>query len=251
MHRPRDSKDRPQAVIFDLDDTLSDHIGSTRAAVAALQSHKPALGGHHLDDLIHRSSEALEAAHTRMLAGEITPDQARVIRLFDFYDGLGIETTEADAAVDHQVYRRAYEAARGPVAGAHALLERLESASYRMGMITNNLVQGQLDKLDRLNMRRYFEMLTISEEVGVAKPDPHIFTVALERMNLNAADVVMVGDSLTSDIAGALAMGMPCVWIDRHGLGPDAAPPGVLAVVAHDLSDTDAAMQAIVGDPHG
>lgn len=238
---------RIRAVLFDLDDTLSDHISSVRAAVAAQQQHHAELASHELNDLIERSSDALEAAHSRMLAGEITSDQAREIRTRDFFAGLGIEKSDAELDAGHEVYREAYEAARGPVAGAHDLLAAIQAADYRLGLITNNLVSGQLAKLDRLEMRHYFEMLAISEEVGVPKPDPQIFHIALERMRLDVSEVVMVGDSLTSDIAGALGVGMACVWVDRKGVGADAAPAGVQATIAHDLADTDAAMQAIVG----
>ena len=62
-------------------------------------------------------------------------------------------------------------------------------------------------------MAKYFTHLLISEEVGINKPQPGIFQIALERNGVTADEVVMVGDSYWSDIAGAKAAGIDQIWI--------------------------------------
>ena len=65
----------------------------------------------------------------------------------------------------------------------------------------------------------YFQSIVISEEVGIAKPDPRIFAPALEKIGVEAADVLYVGDSVTSDMAAARNAGMDFCWVN-----PDGAP---------------------------
>lgn len=55
-----------------------------------------------------------------------------------------------------------------------------------------------------------------SEDVRSYKPRPEIFLAALDLLGLPAADVLHVGDSLTSDIAGATTLGMPVAWVNRR-----------------------------------
>jgi putative hydrolase of the HAD superfamily len=68
-----------------------------------------------------------------------------------------------------------------------------------------------------------FEFVIDSHEVGISKPDPEIFNVALERMGVRAADAWYVGDSVFHDIKGAQAARMArAVLVDPYGLGPPA-----------------------------
>ena len=237
---------RPQAILFDLDDTLSDHLACARAGLVDQQRRHPeVLGSRDLAELESIHSETLELTHSQMMAGELSMEEARLTRTQRFWSHFGVDLSDAQADAEQQHWREAYAAAHGVVRGTYELLDRLSSDGYRLGVITNNLEQEQHAKLKRLGIYDHFEMLAISEEVGVPKPDPHIFNVALERMQLAVDDVMMVGDSLTSDIAGALGVGMRCVWIDRHGKGADAAPSGVSAVISPDFSDLEASLLAI------
>jgi putative hydrolase of the HAD superfamily len=60
----------------------------------------------------------------------------------------------------------------------------------------------------------HVDVLIVSEEVGLSKPDPGIFQMALDRLNVHAEDAVMVGDSWTADVAGARACGMRAFWFN-------------------------------------
>ena len=64
----------------------------------------------------------------------------------------------------------------------------------------------------------------VSEEAGVAKPDPRIFAIALERLGADPAEAVMIGDSWVNDIAGAAAAGVRSIWFNRSDLAPPADP---------------------------
>jgi FMN phosphatase YigB (HAD superfamily) len=74
----------------------------------------------------------------------------------------------------------------------------------------------------------YFDAVVVSSDLGVAKPDPAIFTHALSQLQLDASCAVMVGDSLERDVDGAIAAGLAAVWINRGGR---LRPPGRAEVI--------------------
>jgi putative hydrolase of the HAD superfamily len=97
---------------------------------------------------------------------------------------------------------------------APAVLDELRADGLVLGMLSNfdHRLYGILDGLD---LRRYFDSVTISSETGYAKPSPEIFEAALARHVLRPAEALHVGDSEHHDVAGARAAGMAVVLIDR------------------------------------
>ena len=67
-------------------------------------------------------------------------------------------------------------------------------------------------------MEYWFDVVVISGEVGFAKPDASIFRLALNKLPVEPENVWHVGDSLTTDVAGAKAAGLTAVWLNRSGL---------------------------------
>ena len=76
----------------------------------------------------------------------------------------------------------------------------------------------QYYKFDHSGLAKYFTHTLISEEVGINKPQPGIFHIALQRNGITADEAVMVGDSYSSDIAGAKAAGIDQIWVKDDGL---------------------------------
>ena len=70
--------------------------------------------------------------------------------------------------------------------------------------------------LKALNLAEYFTSVTISTEVGAAKPDSQIFTVALQKHNCFAENVLHIGDSFKADYCGARSAGLNAVWLNRQ-----------------------------------
>jgi putative hydrolase of the HAD superfamily len=81
-------------------------------------------------------------------------------------------------------------------------------AQYRLGMVTNGTGVLQRAKLAALGVEGLFDPLIISEEVGVRKPDPRAFELAVASWGLLPEAVLFVGDDPVADIAGATAVGM-------------------------------------------
>jgi len=210
-------------VLFDLDDTLFDHLGTARAALAATCAEHPALQQADQAVLSARYGELLEELHLQQLAGRYTVVEARQLRFERLLAPYGL-----DQAVAHQVgssHYDHYQQLRRPLAGAQALLQVLRP-QYRIGIVTNNRLAEQQDKLQHLGLAGYVDALITSEEVGVPKPDSRMFTVALERLGATPATTLMVGDNWVADVLGALAVGIRPIWLNRTGqLAPLAQVP--------------------------
>ncbi|WP_223649722.1 HAD family hydrolase [Hymenobacter psoromatis] len=215
-------------VLFDLDDTLFDHMATARAALAATAAIRPALQQVPLEELYQRYSELLEELHPLVMTGQLSylgARQLRFQRLLAPYEPAVSAVVVTQVAEQH--YRH-YQRLRQPVAGALALLKCLKP-DYQIGIVTNNRTAEQEEKLRHLGMREFVDALITSEGVGVLKPDPAIYEVALRRLGVTAAETVMVGDNWQADVLGALAMGIRPVWLNRLGVARPLAHVAELA----------------------
>jgi putative hydrolase of the HAD superfamily len=95
-------------------------------------------------------------------------------------------------------------------------LDALKERGLKLGVISN-FESWLRVLLDRLDIRKMFDVLAISGELGWEKPDPRIFKWAMEEAGVDAPSSVHVGDSPHFDPAPAVALGMHGVLLDRHG----------------------------------
>ena len=86
---------------------------------------------------------------------------------------------------------------------------------YRLALITNGASDTQRGSLRMLGIEQAFDAVVISGEVGVAKPDPAIFQVALRDLGVGPEQAWHIGDDPLTDIAGAHAAGLTAVWLNR------------------------------------
>lgn len=93
---------------------------------------------------------------------------------------------------------------------------------YKIGVIANQSL-GTADRLQAFGVLDYIDLVVASAEEGVAKPNPRIFQIALERAGCRPEQAIMVGDRLDNDIAPANAMGMKTIWI-KQGFGQYSTP---------------------------
>jgi putative hydrolase of the HAD superfamily len=118
------------------------------------------------------------------------------------------------------------------------------SNSYTLVLITNGASCLQREKLATAGLDEYFDVVVVSAEFGVAKPDPSIFKHALSLLGPDPKHAVMIGDSLTRDIDGAMAAGLRGVWVNRTGQPRPADRPDLVEVTT--LSDLPAALRRVV-----
>ena len=96
--------------------------------------------------------------------------------------------------------------------GAAEAVRRLASR-YPLTIISNGFKEVQYYKFAHSGLQDCFAHTIISEEVGINKPQPEIFRIALRLNNVHAEEALMIGDSYSSDIAGAKAAGIDQVWL--------------------------------------
>jgi len=206
-----------QAVLFDLDDTLFDHQHSTRCALRDMQLSFPQLAAIPLAELEHANRHLLDTFHAQVLRGELTLEAARLARFQHLLHRFDVPTTVASVADVASRYRAVYQAERRAVPGVLALLNALRP-HVQLGIITNNLAQEQYEKLRICGLDTLFDCIIISAEVGMAKPDPAIFQLTLDRLSCAPQHAVMVGDSWTADIVPAATLGLRTIWLNRYGM---------------------------------
>lgn len=92
--------------------------------------------------------------------------------------------------------------------GVEELINSL-SKDYKLAIVTNGLKEVQTNRISKSAIGEYFEDVVISDGIGIAKPDPRIFEYALDSINYkDKSKVLMIGDSLSSDIKGGINAGI-------------------------------------------
>lgn len=196
-----------RAILFDLDDTLYDlrayWTGRLQRALASITSSYPEL-----------EREAMVRA---AIASRVYMDQFP-----DFLRRHNVQDEELISAA-HDLFQRNWFEELVLAEDAIETFDRLRPR-FRLGLITNGPSRTQRTKIERFGLADHMDILIVSEEAGVAKPDPAIFHLALDRLDVRPAEALFVGDSPEYDLKGAAAAGMPFIWINRRN---DALPAGV------------------------
>ena len=231
-----------RAVLFDLDDTLVDHHFASRAALAGVRERFTALQSLELEELVRENQHILDSMHHEVALGKRSVADARIERYRRLFAFVGHPITRAGAAAE--LHRRTYHANRRCVEGALELVMHLRTR-VRIGVVTNNTVAEQTEKLATFGFAPYVDALITSEEIGVAKPNPAIFRIALERVGCDAHEAVMIGDAWVHDVLGASAAGIRALWLNRHGA---AHPDPTLAMQIVSLAPAESIGALIVPD---
>jgi putative hydrolase of the HAD superfamily len=203
-----------RAVLFDLDDTLYDlrthWAGRLRLALAHVLARHPDLNG---DELVRRG----------------VAEKIYLAQLADYLRTNGV-TDEALIGMADATYRRVWFEEMQLAEGATEILDLLRGRA-KLGLVTNGPSWTQRTKIDILGLEQAMDVLIVSGEVGVAKPDPAIFRLALDRLGVAPEHALYIGDSVENDLGGAEAAGIACVWVNRHGDALPSTAPRPLATV--------------------
>ena len=125
-----------------------------------------------------------------------------------------------------RVYLAYYELSWRAFPDAVLFFDRL--AAHTLGILSNGHTSQQAKKLEILGIVARFTVVVTSEAVGVAKPDPRIFTWACHAVAAHPTQCVYVGDRLETDARAAHQAGWIGVWLNRTG--PEMGPPDVITI---------------------
>ncbi|MEZ4769792.1 MAG: YjjG family noncanonical pyrimidine nucleotidase [Caldilineales bacterium] len=198
-------------LIFDADGTLFDY---DRAEAAAFRRTFDQNGHPFAPEYADVYREVNGQIWREFEQGEITADDLRIERFARLFKRLDLDTDPAAFSRDYllNLGRQA-----GLIDGAAEVVAALHDY-YRMIVLTNGLRDVQRSRLAGCGLQHFFTDIVISDEVGVAKPDPAIFDIAFERMgNPPRGQVLMIGDGLSSDIRGAANYGIDACWFNPAG----------------------------------
>ena len=211
-------------LLFDADNTLFDFDRCEREAVKLALDGSSVCFSDGVYDAYHKINDDLWKALER---GEIERDVLKVERfrlLFEKYGVKGDEYRRVASLYEKRLAEQSFE-----IEGVNELLGRL-ARDYSIYVITNGLTSVQRGRFQRSRLSEYFTSVFISEEIGVAKPSREFFDHALSFIgDPDRSKYLVIGDSLTSDIDGAINSGIECCWYNRYGADPAGRCPDYIA----------------------
>ena len=203
-------------LLFDADHTLFDFQKSEYFALRDALSY---YGCPCSDDVIERYSE-INVKYWKMLErGEIDKISLKLARFVEFGREYGFED-KAEALADLYMINLAKEAHL--FEGALEMVEEL-SKKYRLFIITNGVKSTQDGRFGLSPITKYFEKIFISEVIGAEKPSLEFFDAVAKGIDgFEREKALVIGDSLSSDIKGAINYGIDCIWYNpRKKEAPD------------------------------
>lgn len=221
-------------VIFDADDTLLRYRDDERGAFFRLFS---SLGVAADDELLSFSCDASERIWTETGLYDVHSPHVQkryhflyrehVTRVFEeifaFLCARGISFTHVSSRRARDLFLTELETGGNYVDGAQETLAVLKSRGYILSVATNGLERIQRGRTKPLSP--YFDHLFVSESLGAIKPAQAFFSRMLRELNAKKEECLFVGDSLSSDIAGAKRAGIACCYFSPRGEPPPAGAP--------------------------
>ncbi|NCB05763.1 MAG: HAD family hydrolase [Clostridia bacterium] len=197
-------------LLCDGDDTLLDFQAAERAAFAATVEK---CGLCYSEDLLERYSRINISHWKRLERGETTQERLRVERFADFLAQIGCTETDATAMCLCFMDELGKQGVLLP--GALDFCRRVR-VRMPIVLVTNGIAQVQHQRFARCGLAPYIQSVVISEEIGSQKPEPEMVYEALRRVgSIDPRRAVLMGDSVTADIAAARNAGVDSILFTR------------------------------------
>lgn len=204
-------------ILWDVDGTLLDFIAAEKAAIKTLFGEFNL--GQCSDKMIKRYSEINKTYWQRLERGEITKQEVLVGRFKEFFKSEGIDISVVEE------FNSLYQLRLGDTIIYHDdSLEIIKSLQGRVRqyVVSNGTVEAQSKKLRLSGLGELVDGIFLSEHIGVEKPNIEFFDKVLEEIKpADRSSILIVGDSLTSDIQGGNNAGIVTCWYNPLG---DKAP---------------------------
>lgn len=198
-------------LLFDADGTLLDYEQSEKHA---LEQAFKLVGLEMQTQYLEKYQKINAFLWSELEEGKITSKKLRVKRFELLLDELKLK-------YDTKAFSNNYLEALGQtgflINGARTLLEKLHG-DVKMAIITNGIKETQQNRFRKAGLNKYFEEVIISEEAGIAKPDKGFFDYTMDKIDFhNKKELLIIGDSLSSDILGGKLSGIDTCWFNPKG----------------------------------
>ncbi len=206
-------------LLLDADDTVFDFLAAEHRAFYETMEW----AGISADAEMHRTYSLINDRHWKALErGEMTREQVLRGRYAEFLKHYGIEG-DPDAINHH--YLTALSACDILFDDSMGALEKL-AQHYRLYFVTNGNAMVQRGRFSKSPVMAYIDDFFISGEIGYEKPDIRYFQAVFSKIpDFDPAKTLVVGDSPTSDLTGAIRAGLDCCYVNRRS---KALPPHII-----------------------
>jgi putative hydrolase of the HAD superfamily len=228
----------PTAMFFDLDDTIISFNGIAMPLWKELSEAYCRRTGHfqgqQLFETIRNTARWYWGDKERHREGRLDIANARRQIVKQAFRELGSDDERAAYALaDEFSTKRVERITMFP--GAKETLEALKQRGIRLALMTNGDAVGQNAKIDRFQLRPYFEHVFVEGEVGFGKPDPRVYRLALQTMQVSPQEVWMIGDNLEWDVGTPQKFGIYGIWNDYRDRGlpesSDVVPDRIISSI--------------------
>ena len=198
-------------LFLDLDDTILDFGAAEHAAIKATFRE---MGLEPTDELLGRYIEINRSCWRRLELGELQRDEVLTKRFELLYGELGFNGSPEKT---QELYGYKLSLEHPFLEGAPELLEKLYG-SYKMYIASNGIALVQDRRIADTGIAKYFDDIFISQRIGYNKPSKEFFDICFSKIEgFDPKKAIIVGDSLTSDIAGGIAAGILTCYFNPHG----------------------------------
>jgi putative hydrolase of the HAD superfamily len=217
----------PSVLLLDLDDTILDDSGARdrcwQETCGEAVRRNQSLGFAALREAIDRERAVFWSDPDEHRRWRVRMPEAQGEIVCRALASLGLDDRELGMSLG-ALHQRLRDEAIAPLEAAVETLHELRRRGVTLGLITNGGGEAQRSKIERFALAAHFAYIGIEGEVGHGKPHRVAYETALSALGVSPADCWMVGDNLEWDVAGAQAVGIRGVWLDRSGRG---VPEGV------------------------
>lgn len=195
-------------LLWDIDGTILDFVASERCAIKEL--FKRFKLGECTDEMIQIYSKINVKYWDALARNELTKPEVLIGRFNEFFTLMNIDTGVAED------FNKAYQLALGDycifVKDAKEILLS-QKGKYTIAAVTNGTKIAQTKKLKTSGLDKIFDSIFISEDVGFEKPNLEFFRCVFDALNIkDKSEVLIIGDSLASDIQGGINAGIDTCW---------------------------------------
>lgn len=199
----------PKVIFIDVDDTLLDFHACAERAIR-MGFDEVGITCTDFSKTYHRINDGLWKALER---GELTREELYAKRFNLVFDALGIE---ADGVAFEKIFRRNLALTGDKMDGADEVLEYL-CRNYDVYVTSNAPQAQQVSRLEIAGLLPFVKGVFTSELLDVQKPAKEFFDRCIERISgITTTDVVLIGDSLSADVAGGVNAGIATVWFNAR-----------------------------------
>lgn len=222
-------------LFFDIDATLLDHERAEElGAIEFLKASN--------EQLNLSASEFVKLWHglsdkyfEKFLLKELSFQEQRRMRIKELF-GHQLSNEQVDQKFED--YLKFYKANWAAFEDVIPCLEQLKKQGNRLGVISNGDYHQQIEKLESINVKKYFDIIITSSVMGVSKPNPTIFIEASSQAGVPIHESYYIGDRLETDAIASQKAGMKGIWLNRKN---KTSHSGVMVI--HSLSELRAINQ--------